>query len=211
MRRTLYSLAFVILAVPVAAEVIDRVVAVVGTEVITQSDVRAAEAFGLVPARADGTTADVVLYLVNRQLMLSEVNRYAAPDADRALVDRRLAEIRSRFKTGAEFTAALARTAMTEARLRSVVGNDLRISAYLDQMFAAAAQPAADEVLRYYRDHPDEFTTGGRVLPFEDVRDTVQTKVAAERRRAMVTDWLDRLRRRANVTTPLAPAREPGA
>jgi hypothetical protein len=209
MRRCLCTAVLVLLAVPAAAAVIDRVVAVVGTEIITLSDVRAVETFGLGPAQAGATPAAATTYLVNRRLMLGEVDRYAAPGADPGMVDRRLAEIRSRFKTTADFAAALARTAMTEGRLRSIVGDDLRIAAYLDQMFSAAAQPAADEVLRYYQDHPDEFTRGGRLTPFEDIQAEVQARVAAERRRAMVADWLDRLRRRANVLTPLVPTSPP--
>jgi hypothetical protein len=59
---------------------VDRVLAVVGPRVITLSDARAAVTFGLVepPPGADAV-AEGVAYLVNRQLMLSEVDRYGVP------------------------------------------------------------------------------------------------------------------------------------
>ena len=144
-----------------AAIVLDRVVAVVGAQVITLSDVRVAETFGLgaVGLGPEGN-ADLVTTLVNRQLALSEVERYAAPDADSAQVDRRIADIRRKFANSQAFASALARTGLSEARLRDLVANDLRIVAYLEQMFGAASQPGPDDLQRYYRDHQAEFQQG---------------------------------------------------
>ena len=118
------------LAAPLRAEVVDRVMAVVGSAVVTLSDVRAAEAFSLAPGT---TTAEVLAALIDRELMLGEVDRYAAPDADPAVLDRRLAQIQARFPSRALFEQALARTAMTEVRLRAVVSENLRIETYADQ------------------------------------------------------------------------------
>jgi hypothetical protein len=190
--------ALAIAATAVRAEIFDRVLAVVGTEVVTLSDVRAAEVFRF----ADGTaaaTADVLAYLINRELMLGEVDRYAAPEPEPAAVDRRLAQVRARFRTQELWEQALARTAMTDGRLRAVIAENLRIETYLDQRFGAAAQPAPDEVLRYYREHPGEFTGGGRLAPFDEVQPALQQKLAGERRAELITDWLDRLRRRGQV------------
>ena len=181
------------------AEIVDRVMAVVGSQVVTLSDVRAAETFDLVPSVTRWTAAGTVAYLVERQLMLSEVERYSAPDPDRALLDRRLAQIRAGFPTSADYDRALARTAMSDARLRNLVVDNLRIESYLDQRFGAAAQPTQDEVQRYYREHPAEFTQNGRLAPFDEVQQAAQQKAAAERRRALIADWLDRLRRRGQV------------
>ena len=190
------------------AEVIDRVLAVVNSQVVTLSDVRAAQTFGLVPAATPAeTTNDVLAYLVNRQLMLSEVDRYSAPDPAPALLDRRMVQIRSTFLGAAQYEQALAGTAMTEGRLRNVIADNVRIETYVDQRFGAAAQPTSEEVQRYYLEHPVVFTRDGRLAPFDDVQVQAQERLAAERRRALITDWLDRLRRRASVTTLLTPGR----
>ncbi len=153
-----------------------------GSQVVTLSDVRASEAFGLVPPSAvTGSPDDVVGQLVNRHLMLTEVERYSAPEPDRPLVDRRLAAIRAAFRDAAGFSGALARTAMSEERLRSVVVDNLRIEAYVEQRFGAAAQPTPEEVQRYYKEHPGEFTKDGRLAAFDDVQPAVLQKVNAER------------------------------
>jgi hypothetical protein len=180
---------------------VDRVLAVVGPRVITLSDARAAVVFGLVepPAGADPVTEGVA-YLVNRQLMLSEVDRYGVPPPDPEAVASRVGRVKARFTEPAELARALASTAMTEVRLRDLISDTLRIESYLDQRFNAQAQPTPDEVERYYRDHPGEFTRNGRPQAFDDVRDVAQARVVEERRTALIADWLDRLRRRTTVT-----------
>ena len=159
---------------------------------------RAAETFGLT---SGATPADVLAALIDRELMLGEVDRYTAPDPETAVLDRRLAQIQARFSSRALYEQALARTAMTEVRLRAVVSETLRIETYLEQRFGSAAQPAPDEVLRYYREHPAEFTRAGRLAPFEEAQPAAQQKLAAARRRELIADWLDRLRRRGSVRT----------
>ncbi len=195
--------------VPVAraAEVIDRVLAVVGTQVVTLSDARAAIEFGLVDPRPGvDTTSDAVQYLVNRQLMLSEVDRYSAPSPDAPALARRMTAIRARFPSDTAFQQALARTALTEGRLRDLIGDNLRIEGYLDQRFNAAAQPTPEEVERYYVDHRGEFTRDGRLLPLDEVRGQAQAKVTAERRNFLIAEWLDRVRRRFAVSNLYLPA-----
>ncbi len=192
----LVVLALVGVTPPLRAELVDRVMAVVGTAVVTLSDVRAAEAFGLAPG---GAPANTLAALIDRELMLGEVDRYAAPDPDPAVLDRRLAQIQARFSSRALYEQALARTAMTEVRLRAVVSETLRIEIYLEQRFGSAAPPAPDEILRYYREHPAEFTRAGRLAPFDEVQAATQQKLAADRRKELVADWLDRLRRRGQV------------
>jgi hypothetical protein len=200
---------------PLRAEIVDRVLAVVGTSVVTLSDVRAAETFGLTPgATPSGTPVDVLAYLIDRELMLGEVDRYAAPDPDPAVLDRRLAQIQARFPSRTSFEQALAWTAMTDSRLRAIVSENIRVETYVDRRFGSAAQPAPDEVLRYYREHPAEFTRAGSLAPFDEVQPAVQQKLAADRRRALVAEWLDRLRRRGEVRivgrgAPVSEARSP--
>jgi hypothetical protein len=192
----LIVLGLVGVAMPLRAEVIDRVMAVVGTAVVTLSDVRAAEAFALA---SGARPAEVLAALIDRELMLGEVDRYAAPDPDPTVLDRRLAQIQARFPSRALFEQALAQTAMTEVRLRAFVSENLRVESYVDQRFGSAAQPAPDEVRRYYQEHPAEFTRAGRLAPFDEIQPAAQQAMAADRRRALVVEWLDRLRRRGQV------------
>jgi hypothetical protein len=198
--RAVIVLAFAAGAAGAGAEIVDRVLATVGSQIVTLSDLRAAQTFGIGVAGVPARTPDEILHsLVDRELMLGEVQRYVAPEPDRELVDRRMAQIRARFPNAGAYQQALARTAMTEDRLRSSVAADLQISAYVDQRFGEPAPPSSDEVQRYYLDHPAEFTRAGHLLPLSQVRDQAQELVAAARKRTLVAQWLDRLRRSTHV------------
>ena len=202
MRRNLLALIMLVTLVAAAdAEVVDRVLALVGPRVITLSDARAAVAFGLVaPGAGAEELGEAVAYLVNRQLMLSEVDRYGVPPPEAGLVGTRVGELKARYAGSDQLQQVFERTAMTETRLRDLVSDTLRIESYLDQRFNAPAQPTTEEVERYYRDHAAEFSRGDRVPAFEEVREQAQARVILERRTALIADWLDRLRRRTTIT-----------
>jgi hypothetical protein len=126
------------LPVTARAETIDRVLAVVGAQVITLTDVTAARDLGLVAAGAAADPVRAVLStLIDRELILAEVERYAPPEPTAEAIDRELAVVRGRFASPAEFDAALARSGLDETHVRETLRQDLRIRAYEDQRFTA--------------------------------------------------------------------------
>lgn len=166
-------------------EMIDRVLAVVGGEVITQSDADGAIALGLVRTadakdeRAQGKPFDsaqgrqdqrsaALDRLIERVLMLNEVRRYVPPEPGEAAIEQQLQTIRQRFSSPAAFAQALAMFGTDEVRLHEFVRDDLRLQAYLDERFAS----------------PE-----------------------VERRTTLIADWLAGLRRRADVTMLYQPGK----
>jgi hypothetical protein len=121
----------------VRAEVIDRVLAVVSGSPITLSDVNAASELGLVAPPETGDRVRAVLSaLIDRELQLAEVGRYAPPEPSTADVDREVQSVRARFVSSEAFEAALSRSGMDLAQLRETLREDLSIRAYLDQRFS---------------------------------------------------------------------------
>jgi parvulin-like peptidyl-prolyl isomerase len=182
-----------------AQEIIDRVLAVAAGDVIMLSDVAAARDFGLVtPAPGGDPIKDVLSRLIERALVMAEVQRYAPPEPDAPAVDRALDAVRARFATREAFDRALERVGMSEAHVRELLRGDLRIQAYLEQRFTVAA-PNEDELARYYQDRPELFVRDGRRPPLAEIRQQVLRAAVADRRRALVADWIADLRRRADV------------
>jgi peptidyl-prolyl cis-trans isomerase SurA len=183
------------------AEIIDRILAVVDRELITMSDVSAALLLGLVAEPDAGTDAvrGALDALIARQLELGEVNRYQPPEPPAQRIQAALAEITARFRTPEELQQALALSGLTLEQLRLRVRDDLRIEAYLSQRFGAAIQPSEQEVADYYRTHAAELSAGAGPPPFDDVRQTIQARLAGGRRSALIRDWLDGLRRRTEI------------
>jgi len=123
----------------VRAETIDRVLAVVAGQLITLTDVRAAIDLRLqtTDGAADPVRA-VLTKLIDRELILAEVDRYAPPEPTAEAVNREVERVRARFESPAALDAALARSGIDEKHLRETLRQDLRMRAYLDQRFTAA-------------------------------------------------------------------------
>lgn len=192
-------------------EVIDRMLAVVAGDLIMMSDVAAAVEFGLVPQTSGSdVTRTVLSQLIDRSLMLAEVDRYAPPEPSQDAVDREYAAVRERFSSAEGFDEALARYGIEESSLRATLRANLRLRAYLAQRFSTVP-PLDEEVAEYYRVHIDRFSRNGQPRPFEDVRADVVQALELDRRQSMVDEWLGGLRRRVSITDVYVPATDPAS
>jgi hypothetical protein len=126
-------------AQPLGAETIDRVLAIVGGQMITLTDVTAARDLGLQTAGAAADPVRVILsQLIDRELVLNEVDRYAPPEPTAAAVDRELDRVRARFASPEAFGTVLAQSGIDESHVREIVRQNLRIREYQDQRFSPA-------------------------------------------------------------------------
>jgi parvulin-like peptidyl-prolyl isomerase len=134
----------VALAGPLRADVIDRIMAVVGGQPITLSDVTAVLQFHLVEP-PQGTRDPLVFAmdrLVDRTLMLAEVDRFQPPEPDPVEITVRVDQLERTAGSTAAFEKSLQVTGSTRDRLRRYIRDDLRISTYMNQRFGAVVTPA---------------------------------------------------------------------
>jgi hypothetical protein len=191
-----------------AADLIDRVLAVVSGSIITLSDARAAIEFGLVETgRAPDPVAVATAWLVDRQLALDEVNRSDSGEVDAAHVEARLSQIEQRFTDRSTFAASLARCGLDRLGARAFIHDTLRVERYLSRRFEAILPGTEEELRAHYAGQPGRFTRDGRPLTFDQARELVQVSLQTERRKQAIDAWLSRLRRRTDVTELYAPAR----
>ncbi|HKT81152.1 MAG TPA: hypothetical protein VJP86_13090 [Vicinamibacterales bacterium] len=182
-----------------AAELIDRVLAVAAGTLITLSDVNTARELHLIAAPTEGDPVQVILpRLIDRALMLAEVERYAPPEPTDADVNERLEGIQKTFPSPEAFRQAMTRVGTDAAHLRETLRQDLRLLMYLDQRFIVQ-QPDESEVSRYFEDHAARFAVNGRTPPLDEVRSRVLEAIIAERRQRLVDDWIAGLRRRSEI------------
>jgi hypothetical protein len=186
-----------------AQQLLDRVVARVNGYAITLTDMKAAVALGLVEVPPEDGEQAVVERLVERQLVLTEVARFAPPEPSPAAVAREVEVLKVR--AGGRLAAIMETTGLDEGRLRDIARDTLRIDAYLNQRFGPTVQLTEEEVVQYYRMHPDEFTREGRLMPFAEADDLARERASAERRAATVAQWMRDLRARADILMPRTP------
>src|SRR6266508_6790025 len=126
-RRKIIALLLLVSSGWAHAEVIDRIMAVVSGQPITLSDVTAARQFGLVqvPAGTADPAAYVVDRLVDRTLILAEVERFQPPEPDPVEMTIRMDELERRLGSAPALDKALAVVGMTRDQLRRYFRDDL--------------------------------------------------------------------------------------
>ena len=179
-----------------AQQLLDRVLARVDNAAVTQSDVRAAVGLGL----AAGDDATALQQVIDRMLLLIEVQRFPPPEPSPAAIDAEAAALRGRAGDG--LAALMAATGVDERRVREMARETLRIRAYLDQRFGTDVQVSDDEVDRYYRTHQNEFLRDGLLIPFAEAEPLARRGASVERRQATIDQWVADLRGRAAVSRP---------
>ncbi|MGH9372230.1 MAG: hypothetical protein ACRD15_11925 [Vicinamibacterales bacterium] len=206
---TIVAAALLVGASVATPEIIDRVLAVVDAQIITLSDVRAAIRFELVPADVSEDPVNAALQrLIDRRVMLAEVDRYAPAEPEAGAIDAAIAVVSAKSKDALAFETELNRYGLSQEELRRFMRDSLRLEEYLQQRFASTGQPSDGEVARYYQEHPGEFTVEGQLRPFDDVRDQARASVSARRRSEFVQEWVAGLRRRASLVVLYLPARK---
>ena len=187
------------------ADVIDRVLAIVNGRLITLSDVRRVIELGLATTVGSSDPSDAVLaQLIDRRLVLEEVERYAPPEPDAATISAQVTGAEQQFGGGTGLDARLAALGVDRPWLEQWLRDDLRIHAYIEQRFAGAMEATDEEIENYFREHAGEFVRNGQPLPTADAQAVARTRVMAARRQALTTEWLDGLRKRAEITRPAA-------
>ena len=200
MRRLVLLVIAIAWGATLGADVIDRVLATVQGRVITLSDVRIVKTLGLVAVPTGDDPDKVILNaLIDRLLVLEEVERYAPPEPESAAVEQRLEAVRARFASTADFTHTLERLGTSPVFVAQWARNDLRIASYLDQRFAGAAEPNDEELENYRRQHAAEFARSGQQDEVQLLNEA-RARVTAERRQALVKEWIDGLRARSDVS-----------
>jgi hypothetical protein len=118
-------------------EIVDRIMAVVGGQPVTLSDVHAALMFRFVqpPAGTPDPLAHALDRLIERNLVLAEVDRFQPPEPAPVEITLRIAELEQRAGSAEAFARALAVTGTTRDQLRRYIRDDLRIATYLNQRF----------------------------------------------------------------------------
>jgi hypothetical protein len=185
-----------VLGAPIDAQVVDRVLVVVDGRLVTLSDIRVSTSLGLVQASSVDHAVD---QWVERLLVLQEVDRFAPPEPPAAAIDARVAERQAGRATP---PALFERLGVDEGWIRRWVRDDLRIQSYIEQRFSGSLEPGAEEIENYFRQHPDELLRDGKPLAAAAAQALARERLMTSRRRTLLADWLEGLKRRATIIRP---------
>ncbi len=120
--------------------ILDRVLAIVDGQIIMHSDVRAFIDLRLVDIPAGPSQeVEVLTWLIERRVVIDQVDRFVVAEPDSGTVDRRLERVRSQLPGDNDFELILDRVGLAPDDLRQLIVDDIRRDAYLANRFEVVA------------------------------------------------------------------------
>ena len=181
-------------------ELLDRVVAQVNGDSITLSEVRVAVRLALieVPSDVDPVSA-AVRALINRHLMVIEVDRFPPIEPELYILEREVERLRTTVGNSLDVEEFIRLNGLTGTEIYELARENLRIQAYLNQRFGTTVYVTEEEVAQYYSDHPDEFQRDGEPMTFADAAPVARERASVVRRQTTIEQWFRDLRDRADI------------
>ena len=194
--------------------VIDRVVAVIGGQVLTLSELEFEARVALVQrggvraaeASLDERTLQGALELaINQRLLVAGADRLKAFPAERSEVEARLRGFRERFADEPSLLSFLARHDADLEQLSGVLERSVRAERILDSRVRLRAQVSEAEVRRHWEEN--KAALGG---PYESVREGLRERLVRERYGLLAKEEFAQVRAGARVKRVAPFAREEG-
>lgn len=159
-----------LVAADARAQTVNRIVAVVNNEVITESDVNVHVHAMLESQGSDhagspdpGQMSGMVLQrLIDQRLLLQEAKKENLT-IERAQVMERLEEARSRAGSDEEFRRSLEEAHLTEEQLKEQIQDQLLIAKLIDEQVRSTITISPQEVAGELASHPELVKSGDRV------------------------------------------------
>ncbi len=159
-----------------AVKIVDRIVAQVNDDIITQSDIKR-EMVGIQEELAQKYTgaqleqamkkeeAAILDLLVQRKLFLQKANEYGIGSGLDVRVSAQIEEVRQKnnIKTMEELEQALEAQGMTLAAYREMIKREMIIGILLNEFVDSRITLLTEEVERYYKDHAKDFSSPAEV------------------------------------------------
>ncbi len=181
------------------AELVDRIVAAVNSEVITWSDLQ--HAVGFNAAFAGGARsgkniqAETLGGLINRRLLIQEARRLKFADVTEQDIGAEVDKLRKRLGSEKAFAGFLAGLGMTEEQLGRMLGERLLVERFIEKKIGLFVRVNREEAQKYYDEHPGEFQ-GKR---FQEVHKAISAALSEQKLDRQLVKYLGELKNRADI------------
>jgi hypothetical protein len=207
---SLYRFAILLLALlPCAAEVVDRMVAVVNKQVILQSELEQTVhvEFLLQGKPLNKLTSaeqqSVLEQLIDRDLLEQQIMHPATLDPSAEELAARMREVRAQLGAADNdrWKALLAAYGVTEQDVEEQIISQIRILKFVDRRFRALAQIDRTAVNAYYQEKllPQLRKQGASLPPLNEVAPKIEKILAEQRMDELMSSWLQTLRSQSHI------------
>lgn len=193
------------------AETLDKVVASVGYDAITQRDVLEEYHFerflqGKVPVGTPNKSEQhaVLSRLISQKLLAEQLRRPERETKnDKKMAEQTLKSVRNKFPSEEAYTSALQSLGMTQSKVLERLELYQRTLRMIDNRLRQTALPDPSEVEDYYKktfvpEYAKEHS--GPTPPLNDVREQIREVLTQKNMNQSLNKWLERLKSDHRVT-----------
>jgi len=184
------------------SEIIDRIVAVVNEEVITLTDVRIGEVFGLYSGEIEEEGGDPRSQVLERLIDQKVVIQLSGKDVliKREELDGFLLQIAQ--KLGAdEVERRLMQFGLSQQDLRDYIREMIKYKGIISQIFSRVNPVSLKEMEDYYQEVyvPAQKEKNVEPKPMMEILDEIETSVNQEKTKSQIEDWVRNLREESDI------------
>jgi len=189
---------------PARSEIMDRVAALVGGEVITLSDVRWLIQFrGQIlpsdPARRKQVYSAALNQLIEETMIAREAQTTPGAEILPAEVETRIEAYRRHFRSEEKFQTKLRSMGMSPGSLRAMVRRQLTVQKFVQVRIQAFVIVLPREIEAYYRETFLPTVKGGSAPPLELLQNRIQEIVGRRKANQELERWVAQARNRTVV------------
>ena len=181
------------------AELVDRIVATVNTDVITASELSAAVALNQRLGNADkdrtALEATTLEGLINRRLLVQEAHRLKFVEVSEQDISAEVENVVKRFASEKEFSDFLAGLDMTRQELARMLGEQLLAERFVEKKVGLFVRVSREEEESYFNGHAAEF----KDKRFPDVQKMILALLTEQKMGLQLAQYLAELRGRADI------------
>ena len=183
-------------------DIVDRIMAVVNGEVITLTDVRIVEAFGLYESDKSGRMQDIQSYILNKLINQKLIIQLASKSVsvEKQEIDSYLNVVIEKIGRN-EMQKILVVFSIDLDDLRQYLREKLFFKKIISAKFSQAVIVSLREIEAYYHQVyiPSQEEKGFEPKPMVEILDEIESAIKQERMNKQVEEWILNLRKEANV------------
>lgn len=187
-------------------QIVDRIVAVVNDEVITLTDLNLVKTFGLYESPKDEQPEDVQRHildqLINQKLVIQLTSEGVVLEEEE--IESALSRLIQRMEPG-EAEKALLRFGLDWDDLKGYLREKLLYQKTISKKFDQGIFVRLEEIEVYYEQIyiPSQRANGLEPQPLTEMLDQIEKEIKQEKKKNQVREWIDNLKREANVQIKL--------
>jgi peptidyl-prolyl cis-trans isomerase SurA len=212
MRKTIIIILLAVLtSCLLQAEILDKIVAKVGNEIILNSDLQKqmAQMKNAGMLTPNETEKDVLNEMVESRLVIQkakDLGYHADEDRVKMQVDKQIKDIQAQYKTEEAFYSELRKAHLTKSELMKyftdLYTEQMLKEQIIENQIKRKVKISDTEVADYYREHESDFPPRPIMYQIGVIMRQVQvSKATREQKKAEITEILDKLRKGADFAS----------